>query len=304
MKVLKPSSIHASRRSLKPTVIGNQLCPISCAVERFSANGTLPWPGASQRRRAGRRDEYPGSSSMNRSLPKETHSRGRRARDRPQLVSDDVGFNQRRDAWMHQGFNTFIDVYELDEFNQGEYAPKATAQRPRGATRSTRYCPSRGSDAPPILSRADTVVEKYRHSVTYFNRRSIWSFLREQILYRSGSTPPSSPSPPLGDQHPNPADFFRFMDSQTGEDLKRVAARLVRPQLAARSRGGRHQAVSGKNRLKPGRRDRRGAQQTGDAGQPCASPSPMAPAATSAAGRDLDPAGARPTFPSPAFRRW
>src|SRR4051812_46106569 len=34
MKVLIPSSIQALRRSLKPTSIGNQLCPISCAVTK------------------------------------------------------------------------------------------------------------------------------------------------------------------------------------------------------------------------------------------------------------------------------
>src|SRR6478735_5352502 len=36
MKVLKPSSIHASRRSSKPTIIGNQLWPSSCAVSQNS----------------------------------------------------------------------------------------------------------------------------------------------------------------------------------------------------------------------------------------------------------------------------
>src|ERR1700761_51662 len=32
MKVLKPSSMNALRRSFDPTIIGNQSCPISCAV--------------------------------------------------------------------------------------------------------------------------------------------------------------------------------------------------------------------------------------------------------------------------------
>src|ERR1700761_8083707 len=36
MKGLKPSSIQASRRSLKPTTIGNHVCPISCAVTQKS----------------------------------------------------------------------------------------------------------------------------------------------------------------------------------------------------------------------------------------------------------------------------
>ena len=35
-----------------------------------------------------------------------------------------VGFNERRDAWMDEGFNTFIDVYAAVDFNRGEYAPK------------------------------------------------------------------------------------------------------------------------------------------------------------------------------------
>src|SRR5580692_4598024 len=32
MKVLNPSSIHMKRRSLVPTIMGNQLCPISCVT--------------------------------------------------------------------------------------------------------------------------------------------------------------------------------------------------------------------------------------------------------------------------------
>src|SRR5690348_1613338 len=32
MNVLNPSSINAWRRSFDPTIIGNQSCPISCAV--------------------------------------------------------------------------------------------------------------------------------------------------------------------------------------------------------------------------------------------------------------------------------
>ena len=35
-----------------------------------------------------------------------------------------VGFDERRDEWMDEGFNTFIDVYESQDFNHGEYAPK------------------------------------------------------------------------------------------------------------------------------------------------------------------------------------
>ena len=44
-----------------------------------------------------------------------------------------VGFDERRDAWMDEGFNTFIDVYQSDDFNHGEYAPKRDSEyAPKG----------------------------------------------------------------------------------------------------------------------------------------------------------------------------
>src|SRR3546814_9591524 len=52
-----------------------------------------------------------------------------------------VGFDERRHAWMDEGFNTFIDVYESDEFNNGEYAPK----------RDGEYAPGGGNPVDEIL---------------------------------------------------------------------------------------------------------------------------------------------------------
>jgi len=133
-----------------------------------------------------------------------------------------VGFNERRNAWMDEGINTFIDVYESDEFNRGEYAPK----------RDSEYAPGGGNpvdeilklladpDAPPILSRADTVIEKYRHPVTYFKTALGMVLLREQILGPERFDPAFRRFIAIwAFKHPTPADFFRFMDSETGEDL-------------------------------------------------------------------------------------
>ena len=52
MKVLKPSSMNACRRSFDPTIIGNQLCPNSCAVSQkkslpFRVNPSKTTPGYS-----------------------------------------------------------------------------------------------------------------------------------------------------------------------------------------------------------------------------------------------------------------
>ncbi|WP_375397154.1 M1 family metallopeptidase [uncultured Sphingomonas sp.] len=133
-----------------------------------------------------------------------------------------VGFDERRDAWMDEGFNTFIDTYESDEFNKGEYAPKRDSEfAPGGGNPVDEILPILADpDAPPILSRADTVIEKYRHPVTYFKSALGLKLLREEIL-----------GPERFDaafrrfiaawafKHPKPADFFRAMEDGAGEDL-------------------------------------------------------------------------------------
>jgi hypothetical protein len=133
-----------------------------------------------------------------------------------------VGFDERRNAWMDEGFNTFIDTYESDEFNRGEYAPKRDSEyAPGGGNPVDEILPILADpDAPPILSRADTIPGKYRHPVTYFKSALGLVLLREQIL-----------GPQRFDaafrrfiaawafKHPKPADFFRAMESESGEDL-------------------------------------------------------------------------------------
>ena len=133
-----------------------------------------------------------------------------------------VGFDERRDAWMDEGFNTFIDVYESDAFNHGEYAPK----------RDDEYAPGAGNpvdeilpvladpDAPPIVSRADTIVEKYRHPVTYFKSALGLVLLRERILGPERFDPAFRRFiAAWAFKHPKPSDFFRAMESESGEDL-------------------------------------------------------------------------------------
>jgi hypothetical protein len=133
-----------------------------------------------------------------------------------------VGFNERRHAWMDEGFNTFIDVYESDEFNRGEYAPKRDSEyAPHGGNPVDEILPILADPtAPPILSRADTVIEKWRHPVTYFKTALGLVLLREQILGPDRFDPAFRAFiAAWAFRHPTPADFFRFMDSYTGEDL-------------------------------------------------------------------------------------
>lgn len=40
-----------------------------------------------------------------------------------------VGSNERRDAFMDEGFNTFINIYATDQFNNGEYGARRDSVR-------------------------------------------------------------------------------------------------------------------------------------------------------------------------------
>jgi hypothetical protein len=133
-----------------------------------------------------------------------------------------VGFDERRYAWMDEGFNTFIDTFESDAFEGGVYGPKRDAE----------YAPEGGNpaddilkvlddpDAPPILTRADVIPEKYRHPVTYFKSAYGLTLLRNEILGPERFDPAFRKF--IADwafKHPKPSDFFRAMESEGGEDL-------------------------------------------------------------------------------------
>jgi hypothetical protein len=133
-----------------------------------------------------------------------------------------VGFNERRDQWMDEGFNTFIDIYESNDFQKGVFGPKRDGEYAPGGGNPADEIVKVLSDplAPVMLTRADQVQEAYRHPITYFKSALGLVFLREQIL-----------GPDRFDwafrkfisdwafKHPSPSDFFRAMDSAGGEDL-------------------------------------------------------------------------------------
>ena len=137
-----------------------------------------------------------------------------------------VGSDERRNAWMDEGMNTFVDAIAHDNWGKthdGQFAPK----------KDSEYAPLTGDpakdivkqvfddpDAATILTRADVVKEKYRHPVTYFKTAYGLTLLREQILgpgrfdaaFRQYAHD-------WAFKHPSPSDFFRTMDSAAGEDL-------------------------------------------------------------------------------------
>jgi Peptidase family M1 domain len=132
-----------------------------------------------------------------------------------------VGSNERRNAFMDEGFNTFIDIDESATFQGGVYGPKRDSEYSAGGEPAdTILKVIDNPDAPVILNRADAYPWSLGHPVSYFKGAYGMVLLREQIL-----------GPERFDwafrkyirdwayRHPSPSDFFREMDSEGGEDL-------------------------------------------------------------------------------------
>lgn len=133
-----------------------------------------------------------------------------------------VGSNERRHAFMDEGFNTFIDVYASDAFNHGEYAPKRDSEyAPKGGNPVEEILPLLADpDAPTLMDLADATREKYRHPLIYFKGALGLVLLREQILGPERFDPAFRKYiATWAYRHPTPSDFFRFMQSEAGEDL-------------------------------------------------------------------------------------
>ena len=133
-----------------------------------------------------------------------------------------VGSDERRFAFMDEGFNTFIDVYAADDFNHGEYAPKRDGEyAPLKGNPADEIVPlTRDSAAPTMLYRADMFPEKYRHPVEYFKPAFGLVLLREVILgHERFDYAFKQYIREWAYRHPAPEDFFRTMDNEAGEDL-------------------------------------------------------------------------------------
>jgi hypothetical protein len=133
-----------------------------------------------------------------------------------------VGSDERRYQWMDEGLNTFIDIFESDAFDNGVYGPKRDQEFAPGEGEPADQIAALIADpnAPPIMTRSDAIPFTYSHPVSYFKTSFGLLLLRNDIL-----------GPERFDaafrkfirdwayKHPQPSDFFRAMNSASGEDL-------------------------------------------------------------------------------------
>lgn len=125
-----------------------------------------------------------------------------------------VGSNERRYAWMDEGFNTFINSLSTKEFNKGEFYDFSYFS---GSDR-TNGTFNEKMDA--LWTKPDVVQEMNLGTAAYDKPAQMLSALRDVVL-----------GPKRFDsafrhyisnwafRHPTPWDFFRSMENAAGEDL-------------------------------------------------------------------------------------
>ena len=132
-----------------------------------------------------------------------------------------VGSNERRNAFMDEGFNTFIDIDESAGFQGGVYGPKRDSEYSAGGEPpDTILKVLDDPTAPVLLMPADAYTWPITHPVSYFKGAYGMVLLREQILGKSRFDWAFRKY--IRDwafKHPSPSDFFREMASEGGEDL-------------------------------------------------------------------------------------
>jgi Peptidase family M1 domain len=132
-----------------------------------------------------------------------------------------VGSNERRNAFMDEGFNTFIDIDESASFQGGVYGPKRDSEYSAGGEPPDTILKVLDDLAAPVLLMpADAYTWPITHPVSYFKGAYGMVLLREQILGKSRFDWAFRKY--IRDwafKHPSPSDFFREMASEGGEDL-------------------------------------------------------------------------------------
>lgn len=124
-----------------------------------------------------------------------------------------VGSNERRYAWMDEGFNTFINHYSTLAFNNGEYPSRLQQTR-----RSLNYFNSEtreGIDTYPDVANTSNL------GMVAYNKPAIGLIvLREYILGPERfDNAFKSYIKTWAYKHPQPSDFFNHMENVGGENL-------------------------------------------------------------------------------------
>jgi hypothetical protein len=128
-----------------------------------------------------------------------------------------VGSNERKYAWMDEGFNTFINGLSTAEFNKGEFIELFDMSEP-GSDFAVKYNFDEKMDG--LFHTPDVIQQDNLGSAAYFKPAMMLSTLRKAVLG------PERFDAALKEyvhrwafKHPTPWDFFHTIENVSGEDL-------------------------------------------------------------------------------------
>ncbi len=125
-----------------------------------------------------------------------------------------VGSNERKYAWMDEGFNTFINFLSGENFNNGEYSDHRLDNLHRIAPILFR------PNADPIMTIPDVVQASNLGWEAYYKPGIGLKILRNKILGKDRFDYAFKMYvQKWAFKHPTPFDFFRSMEDGAGEDL-------------------------------------------------------------------------------------
>ena len=120
-----------------------------------------------------------------------------------------VGSDERRYAWMDEGFNTFINGYAWTHFNHGEYEPKGSP--------AVQLMPGLIKEKDPLMTAPEVMADG---GMYYFKTALALNILRNVVLGADRFDYAFKIYiKRWAYKHPQPDDFFRTMNDAAGEDL-------------------------------------------------------------------------------------
>lgn len=121
-----------------------------------------------------------------------------------------VGSNERKYMWLDEGFNTFINEYASEVFNNGEY--RDTSNKVQGILRSFKNSRDPLMTAPEAIGLNDYGQYYFKTALGLDMLRKVIGHDRFDYAFREYVKH-------WAFKHPLPYDFFRAMNDAAGEDL-------------------------------------------------------------------------------------
>jgi hypothetical protein len=127
-----------------------------------------------------------------------------------------VGSNERKFAWMDEGFNTFINFLADEDFNKGEYNSNKAQLGDMHRVANFMF----RDDADPIMTIPDVIQSKNLGLEAYYKPGIGLYLLRSQILGEDRfDYAIKKYVERWAFKHPTPFDFFKTIEDASGEDL-------------------------------------------------------------------------------------